>query len=527
LNQSGHTRSMVAPPRWLRLSSVLVLVFAVVLFVLSLRSEIYRSRFSEIFVPCLLVALGGAVFLNIYSLWQARHEHAQTDRAFRNADSEFSSIFQNVLDGILILDDLGNCLDANPAASSILRVARHELIGEPIVKFFADRDSFNWKLESLRNQKYQRGHAELVGGNGTPLFVDFTAAANYIPGRHVVILCDATERRQAEISLRRSEERFQQMASHIQEVFWMMDAETMEVIYVNQAYHTLTGRLVSSLYESPSSYGELIHPEDRIRVLAKLVEAAKGGHFDEEFRIIRGDKTLRWVWVKASPVHEKGATRWLVGTAQDINSRKHAELQIGKHLDAAEAARAEAEALRKSTLALTQSLAMDAVLDTLLECFSGLVPFESGLVLLLEGGSELLVARSAPRTSNQCTGLTLNAAGHPFLQKILFEHKEVLLTDTSSQPDWRDNTTFGDARSWLGVPLVASGRILGVLSLGTNVAGVFTPEHLRLTKLLSIPAAVAIQNARMYERAEIYAAELEVRLRELRETRRALKHSDQ
>ena len=526
MNQPGYSSSTVAPPRWLRLSSVLVLVLAIVLFVLSLRSEIYRSRFSEIFVSCLLVALASAVFLNIYSLWQARHEHAQTDRAFRNADSEFSSIFHNVLDGILILDDLGNCLDANPAASSILRVVRRELTGKSIIKFFADRDSCNWNLESLRNQDHQRGHAELIAGDGTPLFVDFTAAANYLPGRHVVILCDATERQRAEISLRRSEERFQQMAGHIQEVFWMMDAETMEVIYVNQAYYTLTGRLVSSLYESPSSYGDLIHPEDRIRVLGRLDQAAKGGHFDEEFRIVREDKSLRWVWVKASPVYEKGAIRWLVGTAQDINSRKHAELQIGKHLEAVEAARAEAEALRKSTLALTQNLAMDAVLDTLLECLSGLVPFDSGQVLLLEGDSELLVARTAPRTSNQRPSLTLNAAGHPFLQEILFEHKEVLLSDTSTNAEWRPCNTFGDARSWLGVPLVASGRVLGVLSLGINVAGVFAPEHLRLAKSIAIPAAVAIQNARMYERAEIYAAELEARLRELQETRKALKRSD-
>ena len=518
---------MVAPPRWLRLSSALVLVLAIVLFALSLRSEIYRSRFLEIFVLCFLVALAGVAFLNIYSLWRARREHFQTDRAFRNADCEFSSIFRNVLDGILILDDLGNCLDANPAASSILRVPHHELIGKSIAKFFADRDSCNWNLESLRNQNHQRGHAELVAGDGASLFVDFTAAANYIPSRHVVILCDATERKRAEISLRRSEERFQQMAGHIQEVFWMLDAETMEVVYVNQAYHTLTGRLVSSLYESPSSYGELIHPEDRRRVLTKLNEAAKGGHFDEEFRIVREDKALRWVWVKASPVHDGDAIRWLVGTAQDITSRKYAELQIGKHLDAVEVARAEAEALRRSTLALTQNLAMDVVLDTLLECLSGLVPFDSGQVLLLEGDSELLVARSAPRTSNQRTGLTLNAASHPFLKRILFEHKEVLLSDTSSQPEWRDSKTFGDARSWLGVPLVVSGRILGVLSLSTNVSKVFAAEHLRLAKLLSIPAAVAIQNARMYERAEIYAAELEDRLRELQETRRALKHTDQ
>ncbi len=40
-----------------------------------------------------------------------------------------------------------------------------------------------------------------------------------------------------------------------------------------------------------------------------------------------------------------------------------------------------------------------------------------------------------------------------------------------------------------------------------------------------MPAAVAIQNARVHERAEIYAAELEVRLKELHETQTALQYA--
>ena len=82
------------------------------------------------------------------------------------------------------------------------------------------------------------GH-NLTAGDGTVVWVDFTGAANYLPGRHVLILCDVTERARAELSLRRSEERFQHMANNIQEVFWMMDAETQEVTYVNHAYVTL------------------------------------------------------------------------------------------------------------------------------------------------------------------------------------------------------------------------------------------------------------------------------------------------
>jgi len=73
-------------------------------------------------------------------------------------------------------------------------------------------------------------------------------------------------------------------------------------------------------------------------------------------------------------------------------------MKISEQLDAVETARAEAEALRKATLALSQNLAMDSVLDTLLKCISELVPFDRATVLFVEDGPELMVAREAPRS---------------------------------------------------------------------------------------------------------------------------------
>jgi GAF domain-containing protein len=58
---------------------------------------------------------------------------------------------------------------------------------------------------------------------------------------------------------------------------------------------------------------------------------------------------------------------------------------------------------------------------------------------------------------------------------------------------------------------------------GDSHAQAFTQKHLRLAKSLAIPAAVAIQNARLYEQAEIFRAELEPRLIDLEQTERALK----
>lgn len=504
----------VSSRSWLGFSSQATLLVAIAFLLTSLRLNMYSSRLCGAFIVSILVALALAISLTSYSLTNSWSKHRTAEEAFRDADCEFSSIFENVLDGILILDDKGGCLDANPASAGILRVSTDKLIGQNIAHFLADRRAFMQNWSSFLRTKTQRGCAQLIAGDGRTLFVDFTAATNYLPGRHVLILCDVTERTKAEMSLQKSEERFRHMANNIQEIFWMMDAETHAITYINPAYATITGHSLASLQENPSSHRELIHAEDRIRVLSRLHDLGDFGLLDEEFRFIRADGEVRWAWAKGVRVSADGGTRWLVGTVQDITARKQAEMKISEQLDVVEAARAEAEALRKATLALSQNLAMDSVLDTLLHCISELVPFDKATVLFVEDGANLMIAREAPRDASKRMGLTLSAAESIFLQRILFEKQAILLIDVAKHSEWREIQPLDGAHSWLGVPLVAGGHVLGILSLGAKAPSVFTPEHLRLARSLAVPAAVAIQNARTHERAEIYAAELELRLKE-------------
>jgi len=503
---------------WLRWCSIGVLFLSVAFLNISVFAYNYHGALASHLVPVLVVALCLAVFLNVYTLWYLRREHRAEDRAFRYADREFSSIFHNVLDGILIVDSDGTCLDANPAATSILRCTSGEIIGQKIARFFLVPDAFREGWRDFLRKGTSRGRAHLVAGDQADLFVDFTATADYLPGRHVLVICDVTERTRTEASLRESEARFQEMANNIAEIFWRMDARTQEVTYVNPAYTTITGYGIETLRSNPSFYRDLIHPEDRVRVLSRLHETPATGSFDEEFRFTRADGAVRWIWAKGFPVPSSGDTERLVGTAQDITSRKQAEMKISEQLDIVEAARAEAEALRKATLALSQNLAMDAVLDTLLSCIRELVPFDKAVVMFVEDGAELLIAREAPRLFPTETGTVFPASTCHYLQQIVFERKSFLVGDLSKDQDLRKVKPLGQLRSWLGVPLVAGSRVLGILSLGSNSPGAYTPEHLRLAKSLAIPAAVAIQNARTHERAEIYAAELELRLRELRDS---------
>jgi len=494
-----------------------------ILLSISLLYDAYRSRLSLTIVRLIFMALGFAIFLAASSLWILWVEHRNIDRAFSQTDCEATSIFQNALDGILIVNDKALCLDGNPAAARILRVDRTRLIGSNIGSFFEDSAAFNRKWKAFLQSKSKRGRAQLKASDGTTTVVDFSGSTHYLPGRHIFILCDVTERTRAENALRESEQRFQHVAANIQELIWRMNADTRKLVYVNEAYATITGHSVASLYQNPLSYRDLIHPQDRIRVLSRLEEAVIFGHFDEEFQFIHANGSVRWIWVKGSLAPADGNTRWLVGTALDVTARKQAEQQISEHLDAAETARAEAEALRKATLALSQNLAMDSVLDTLLQCIGELIPFDKARVLFIDDPEHMFVAREAPRGQSRTTVCVLRTSDNRILQRILFEHRPVLLSDTIKEPEWRDAPPFDRIRSWLGIPLLAAGRAIGILSLGSRAAFGFSTEHLRLAKNLAVSAAVAIENARAHERAEIYASELEARLNELHEAQTALR----
>jgi len=325
---------------------------------------------------------------------------------------------------------------------------------------------------------------------------------------------------------RASQDQFRQMASNIREIFWTIDAQTKHALYVNEAYETITGRSCQSLMDNPTSYEDLIHPEDREHVLAKLEEATQTGQFDERFRILCTHGEQRWVKVHGFPVRDRsGKILRLVGTAQEITAQKQAEDQVAKNLAKAESAWAEADALRKATLALTQDLRMDFVMDTLLKSLAEIVPYTCARVLVPEGGPHWLALgeRLCPEPADKSfRPLTLIADKSPFLQRISVEQKSVLIPDTNQEEGWKTFKGHKQFRSWLCVPLVASEEFLGFLSAGHTDPNRYTQEHLRRAELLAIPAAAAIQNARLYQTAQIYGSELEKRIADLKQAEAAL-----
>lgn len=387
-----------------RIASVAVSVVSVALILLTLGYKLRGSEPPSGLILALLAAFTAVVLLLSRFLYVAHKEQGQTSLAFDESERQFQSVFENALDAILILDSQGICREANPAAEKLFGLRRTGLIGRSIGDMYKDERQFQHAWQRLLTDTLHTGEAELLRDGRTSVFVEFSAKADFLPGQHVMILRDVTEKRRAQIS-------------------------------------------------------------------------------------------------------------------------------VAANLELAKSAWTEAEALRAATLSLTQDLRMDSVMDTLLRSLMELVPFTWARVFVSEGGSwvQALAEKISPQfpKKSHVPASHLNTDECPFLQRLISEHKSLLIPDTNRQEHWETFKGHEELHSWLSVPLIASEQYLGFLSIGHHEPNRLTQEHLRRAQLLATPASAAIQNARLYQTAQIYGSELEKRVAELKQTEAALARSEE
>ncbi len=132
-------------------------------------------------------------------------------------------------------------------------------------------------------------------------------------------------RLQAEKELRESEEKFREVAENINEIFWLKSDDRM--LYISPAVEKIFKVSCRSIYENPDSFLEIIHPDDKPRIMScfNSEEYRKNGFMNAEYRIIRSDSEIRWIWSRTFPVLQNGKLVRTAGVSEDITDRKNAE----------------------------------------------------------------------------------------------------------------------------------------------------------------------------------------------------------
>ncbi|MEG4309458.1 PAS domain S-box protein [Microcoleus sp. AT8-B1] len=263
-------------------------------------------------------------------------DRKKAEATLRDSEERFRATVEQAAVGITHPDATGRYLRVNQKFCEIVGYSASELLSRTWmdVTYPEDIDAdleqnkklFAGKIDSFKMEK------RLLHKDGTVVWVNITVSLIKEPLSgaiyNVVVTEDISDRKKTEAALKESEERFRQLAENIESVFWMVNVQPQEIIYISPAYAKIWGRSCADLYAYGRFFTESFHPEDRDRVIAtftKQMESEK----DIEYRIFRPDGQIRWIRARAFPIrNQAGQVYRIVGIAEDISESKQAEKTI-------------------------------------------------------------------------------------------------------------------------------------------------------------------------------------------------------
>ena len=148
----------------------------------------------------------------------------------------------------------------------------------------------------------------------------------------IAVSRDVTVRLRIEAGLQEAEHRFRTLVERVPAVIYTgYDLETPgSTRYVSPQVESLLGYAPEDFIENPGLWREILHPEDRDRVLAEVAHAAASGEmFDTEYRMVTRDSREVWIQDEAVLVRDgRGNPRFWQGIKLDVTEQKHTEAQL-------------------------------------------------------------------------------------------------------------------------------------------------------------------------------------------------------
>jgi len=459
-------------------------------------------------------------------------------RMGRDRSSGYEWEALEILDSVLELiayEDLElKVVWANRAACDSVGMVREELVGRYCYEVWAERTEpcadcpVLRAMETGEPQDVEKwtpdGRAWLI--RGYPVRDE----AGDIVGAIEVTL-DITARKQAEQALKDSEELLRTILDTNPNAVFVVDREG-HYILVNEAfaelYHTTPEEMLGKTARDWAEAGELEteHAEQFMAEDAVVIDSG-------EQRVTLGeplaqpDGTAKWYQVIKVPLILGGDAKHMLGLLVDVTECKRAEEERERSLVAEREQRLRAETLSEVTLALTSQLSTDAILDEVLRQARRIVPYSAANIALLEGDTLRIVRTRGYEllgVEELVSGLVQPLATVPLDARAIEAREPLVISDTASEPEWQQVKGTEWIRSYLTVPICLGDRVFGMLRLDGDTVDAFSDEDASRLQPLVGAAAIALENAWLYEqarqeiverkKAEEERAEMEAQLRQ-------------
>lgn len=189
------------------------------------------------------------------------------------------------------------------------------------------------------------------------------------------------------------------------------------------------------------------------------------------------------------------------------------------------------EALYNAGRAISSTLELPEVLELILEHLAKIVPYNRAAVMLQRHSElEIVAARGFP-AETPAVGLRIQVKENDVFHQISQSQQPLVVADISERQDWHHLAGLPSARVWLGVPLIRLELVIGVLSLTRERPESYLEEEVALASTFASQAAIALENARFYDKIIRFTQQLEDMVRERTEAVQAayaqLEHLDQ
>ncbi|HSQ38816.1 MAG TPA: GAF domain-containing protein, partial [Anaerolineales bacterium] len=175
----------------------------------------------------------------------------------------------------------------------------------------------------------------------------------------------------------------------------------------------------------------------------------------------------------------------------------------------------ELETLQQMGRLIGESLNLETTLNVILDGVAALIPYDAGEITLFDAEQSVLINEAYRANAIARQGVDLKGTIYQLdegLSGWLARARQPLLIDdvlTFEAVTPKNETLKLWSRSFLGIPLIARGELVGTLEIAAAAPGQFTDHHEELVAILGGQAAVAIENARLFEAAQKRVCTLE------------------
>jgi PAS domain S-box-containing protein len=263
-------------------------------------------------------------------------ERKRMETLLKESEEQYRLLFENANDGIVLIEkNEGKIANMNPSVEKMLGYSAKESIGNKLqnVGLIIDNSDFQITMKKLNDRGLLRyNDIPIKTKSGKQIYTD-----TYLVDKAKFAQCnirDITERKQAEVALRESEERFRIAAKNASDLIWEWDIVNGKLEWFGDI-DAILGYAQGEFSRTIDAWERVIHLDDHDRVMAAVDQHLKTqSPYSEEYSVRRKDGTLRyWTDKGVAVCNSQSHPYKMIGVCTDITDRKQAEEQLQRTLE--------------------------------------------------------------------------------------------------------------------------------------------------------------------------------------------------